>query len=513
MITLLIGHRGTGKTSFLRALKAAKPELTVFDLDEEIEKSSGVGLAEIFKRGEAHFRECERDCLTSLLKNENAVVAVGAGFEGPIPQNAHVVWLRRSTDSAGRSFLNRPRLDPKISPLEEYRERFFERERRFEDWAHEQIFLPEGGAGLEGILTDKISVPFDVTLMPEDFRNIERFLSRRQVRRWELRDDLLTAEQIEVAFKIIPAKNILFSRRQPQGEVPHGVALDWPLELGEPPPGTAIVSLHERQEDFTSTLQRLTGYEGQLKLAVEVKDFTELKAGHEWYLQSPEQRSFLPRSQDGRWSWYRSLFGPRMSLHYIREGLGSSLDQPTLWQTLAQPAFKGHFAAVLGHPVEHSRSPQEHLGFFKTRAMPFVAVNIPEEEYTFALELLQLMGLQNAAVTAPLKKIAWAQAHILSKEARKTQSVNSLYFEKGKILAHNTDVLALEQIRHELDPVQAVWLWGGGGVKASVRAVWPELTEKPARQGTEKTDSPDLLIWATGRQNKFVWPPLPVRPK
>jgi shikimate kinase len=511
MTTLLIGHRGTGKTSFLRGLAGTQ----TFDLDAEIENAEGRSIGEIFKDGEDKFRLLERATLERIVKAARGgepVVAVGAGFEGPIPDGARVVWLQRPTDFLGRCFLDRPRLDPKLSPLAEYRERFFERERRFAEWAGEQVVLPEGyERGLEDILQRDLEIPYEMTLLPGDFRDLKAFLARRQVRRWELRDDLLTQDQIELALKEISREKILYSRRAQQGEVPAGIALDWPLELGEPPAKTSLISLHEREEDFASTLIRISSYNLPLKLSVEIKDFTELKAGHEWWLKDPSRRSFLPRSAKGRWRWYRSLFGPRMPLHFIREGAGSSLDQPLLWQCYLQPEFKTDFAAVIGSPVEHSRSPLEQREFAKD--IPFVAIDVPEEEFSVALRFLEDLGLRFAAVTAPLKKLAWAQAHLLSNEARKTQAVNSLYFDHGKIFAHNTDVLALHELSKELTAAHSVWLWGGGGVKSSVRQIWPDAIEIPARQGTERTPPPDLLIWATGRSRTFVFPDVKIRPK
>jgi shikimate 5-dehydrogenase len=248
-----------------------------------------------------------------------------------------------------------------------------------------------------------------------------------------------------------------------------------------------------------------------VKMAVEVKDFTELQLGHQWWLENPAARVFLPRSKDGRWRWYRSLFGPRMRLHFIREGDGSAPDQPPLWQAVLQPPFQRAFAAVLGHPVEHSRSPCEHLRFFKERGMPFVAVDIEEREFPYALEFLSGLGLTCAAVTAPLKKAAWALAHRVSAEARRAQAANSLFINEKRITAHNTDLPALMDIKSGLPGAGEVWLWGGGGIRGSVKAVWPGAREIPARQGLNGGGA-DLVIWATGRSRPFRWPASNLRP-
>lgn len=520
MITLLVGHRGVGKTTFLRGLAKFDPQLDCRDLDEEIEKASGSSVAELLAKGESEFRDLERQVLAQTIShtNRSLVIAIGAGFEGPIPQGVHVVWLCRVTDRAGRTFLGRPRLDSRLSPMDEYRERFLIRERRFADWAFERLILPEGySEGLEEFfLKGNWRIPFDLTLLPEDFRAWGAFLEKRKhwhIRRFEIRDDLLSPAQIDMALKTLPHEKILFSRRIPEGQTPQGLTVDWPLEAGEPPPQAHVISIHEREDDFISTLTKLAAHKGILKLAVEVKDFVELKQGHEWWLKDPSRRSFLPRSERGRWRWYRSLFGPRMPLNFFREGEGSSLDQPPLWQVLLQPAMMTDFAAVIGQPVDHSRSPMEHLDYFRQKNIPFVSIEIHEEEFTFALQLLCELGLRYAAVTAPLKKLAWAEAQVLSKTARQMQSANSLFIDGGKITAHNTDVVALQEIRNAGREYKNVWLWGGGGIKTSVKAAWPQAREISARQGSESLELPDLVIWATSRGRRFAWPAPHLRPQ
>lgn len=527
LITLLIGHRGVGKSSLLESLKAwttqASRPFTALDLDQEIARASGETIADILSSGEERFRKIEVQTLHDLVSHAQGptMIAVGAGFQGPMPQNVRVLWLRRLTDRSGRSFLDRPRLNAKVSPFEEYHERFQAREERYASWAHEQLILPEGyDGGLEAFaLGDPLLAPFDLTLMPENFRDWDRFYKRRRdwgIRRWELRDDLLSPEDLARAIDTIPHDKIIFSRRIPQGRVPMSIRPDWPLELGAPVNKVFCLSLHERREDFTSTLERLTAFASSAeitKLSVEVKDFVELQIGHEWWMQDPEHRAFLPRSSDGRWRWYRSLFGPRMPLHYFREGDGSAGDQPLLWQILLQTPFKENFAAVLGSPVEHSRTPMEQLAFFRTRGMPVVTVDVPEAECAVAFEFLRRLGLTHAAVTAPLKKLAWASANQLSSEARQTQAANTLRIYKDRIEAHNTDVLALKQLASKHSGFSPVWLWGGGGIKTSVSAAWPDVTEISAREGIVPRGSPQMVIWATGRSRRFEWPSADIRPK
>jgi shikimate kinase len=76
----LIGFMGSGKTTLGKKLakKLAQP---FFDLDQEIEKSTGLTIGELFDQyGEPHFRDVESKILQSLiLKNEHFVLSLGGG--------------------------------------------------------------------------------------------------------------------------------------------------------------------------------------------------------------------------------------------------------------------------------------------------------------------------------------------------------------------------------------------------------------------------------------------------
>ena len=77
----LIGFMGCGKTSVGRIL-ADRLDLRFVDLDKEIESSSGLTIAEIFKeRGEEGFRILEENALAAIAENgEPQVLACGGGI-------------------------------------------------------------------------------------------------------------------------------------------------------------------------------------------------------------------------------------------------------------------------------------------------------------------------------------------------------------------------------------------------------------------------------------------------
>lgn len=97
---VLVGLMGVGKTAvgkrLARVLKAK-----FIDSDHEIERVSGMSVAEIFEKyGEDYFRERERAVITRLIEGDYGVIAVGGGaFVDPETQaqildKAIAVWLQ-----------------------------------------------------------------------------------------------------------------------------------------------------------------------------------------------------------------------------------------------------------------------------------------------------------------------------------------------------------------------------------------------------------------------------------
>lgn len=95
----LVGFMAAGKTTVARAL-ARRLDWRAADVDELIEQREHSSVAEIFaRRGEAYFREAERNVLLEQLPPRHIVVATGGGtFSDPqnraaINADGVSVWL------------------------------------------------------------------------------------------------------------------------------------------------------------------------------------------------------------------------------------------------------------------------------------------------------------------------------------------------------------------------------------------------------------------------------------
>jgi shikimate kinase len=70
---------GVGKSAVGRAL-ARKLKRRFVDLDKVIERIQGVKVSDIFAaKGEAFFRDCEKQALATVLQDDNQVIATGGG--------------------------------------------------------------------------------------------------------------------------------------------------------------------------------------------------------------------------------------------------------------------------------------------------------------------------------------------------------------------------------------------------------------------------------------------------
>lgn len=493
---VLMGHRGVGKTSLLKKLKQRYQEFQFISLDQEIEKVRDESIGTLFEKyGEEEFRRIETQVFQSCverLQEQAFVIDLGGGFSGGIPVSIQTLWVRRQSHNHQALFIDRPSLNGQLSIG---LERFQQREERYQKQSDFVVELREGerffGAG-EKLLFDALFLnktserlkSFYYTLLPTTTEFEIEILTKLGVKGFEWRDDLTSSPWDH---------DLVFPSLRKKPKDCSAAFFDWPLEWGENPKAP-LLSLHQRKASVQETVALFPqGSKALLKLAIPIHSFEELREGHNWMMQDPGQRSFLPMSEDGRWNWYRLWMSPFMGVNFLRTGLGSASDQPSLLQVLNHPVHFSQAAAVLGAPVAHSQSPSFHQDFFANKDIPFLAITIEEPEFEAALDLLSHWGLKWVAVTSPLKQKA-------SQKIKAEHSINTLVFHEQQWQGLDTDRYGLEQaIGENAEGVVAVW--GGGGTHDAIRSVLPNVAFYSSRTGELKggpSESPSLLIWAVG---------------
>lgn len=104
MNIVLIGYRGSGKTSVGRAV-AARLGFSFVDTDTLIEQRAGCTIAEIFAREtEAGFRRRETEVVVEVAAGDNTVISAGGGAVladenvRALEAGGWLVWLRAPAD-------------------------------------------------------------------------------------------------------------------------------------------------------------------------------------------------------------------------------------------------------------------------------------------------------------------------------------------------------------------------------------------------------------------------------
>lgn len=139
----------------------------------------------------------------------------------------------------------------------------------------------------------------------------------------------------------------------------------------------------------------------------------------------------------------------------------------------------GPIFAVVGHPVDHSLSPELHHRWMRRgdHAGLYIPLDIESEaDFVDALEPLRAGGVRGLNVTHPLKETALAVATRVSPRATACGCANTLTFEGGEVEADNTDLVA---VLRRLDELERAGRWdrrsmvvvgSGGAARAALAA-------------------------------------------
>ena len=130
-------------------------------------------------------------------------------------------------------------------------------------------------------------------------------------------------------------------------------------------------------------------------------------------------------------------------------------------------------AGVLGYPVGHSRSPAMMNAAFAALDLDwrYLKLPVPPERFAETARALPRSGFLGANVTLPHKLAACELAAECSPAAAAIGAANTLVFEEGRIVAHNTDAGGLMDALGEPLPESALVLGAGGAARAAAWAL------------------------------------------
>ena len=127
---------------------------------------------------------------------------------------------------------------------------------------------------------------------------------------------------------------------------------------------------------------------------------------------------------------------------------------------------------VFGNPVEHTKSPVIHNTLLKERRINAVYLPLPVEKQNLkdAIAGFRAMGFAGANVTIPFKEQVMPFLDCISLVSKATGSVNTIYWESGKLCGTSTDGLGalrnLETAGIDIKGKNVAMLGSGGAAKA-----------------------------------------------
>ena len=143
-------------------------------------------------------------------------------------------------------------------------------------------------------------------------------------------------------------------------------------------------------------------------------------------------------------------------------------------------------AALIGHPVNHSKSPRIHKHWLRTYGIDgdYTVIDTPPEKLQITINDLIANGYAGFNVTLPHKVAVMSMCETLDQTARAIGAVNTVTIRNGKCHGMNTDAFGfIENLRAHFPGLNvmgktAVVLGAGGAARAVIHTLSDAGIEK-----------------------------------
>ena len=128
---------------------------------------------------------------------------------------------------------------------------------------------------------------------------------------------------------------------------------------------------------------------------------------------------------------------------------------------------------VIGNPIDHSLSPKLQNWWLKENNIDatYDKIKLEDHEIKNFIQEIKEQKIAGCNVTVPFKKTVIPFLDKLSLEADQTQSVNTITFDDGNLVGHNTDIAGFDTAIKKLNfsvKDKKVLILGAGGVVPSI---------------------------------------------
>ena len=130
--------------------------------------------------------------------------------------------------------------------------------------------------------------------------------------------------------------------------------------------------------------------------------------------------------------------------------------------------------AVIGNPIEQSRSPELHHAFAQKTGvdLDYQKRLAPLDGFEPSMRSFFENGGSGMNVTVPFKEQAFALCDVLTERAQIAKAVNTLWMEDGKLYGDNTDgqglVAAIQALDWNLENTTVLILGAGGATRGVI---------------------------------------------
>ena len=128
---------------------------------------------------------------------------------------------------------------------------------------------------------------------------------------------------------------------------------------------------------------------------------------------------------------------------------------------------------VIGNPIKHSLSPELHNYWIKQNNIDalYEKKKLNNDELENLILDIKKEKIHGANITVPFKNAVITHLDELSDEAKKTQSVNTIFLKNKKVVGYNTDIegfiMAIKKINFDFNK-KKIFILGAGGVVPSI---------------------------------------------
>ena len=128
---------------------------------------------------------------------------------------------------------------------------------------------------------------------------------------------------------------------------------------------------------------------------------------------------------------------------------------------------------VIGNPINHSLSPRLQNYWIKENKIDAIydKIQIEESDIKKLFKDIKQEKIAGCNVTVPFKRSVIHYLDKLTPEAEQTQSVNTIVFDNGNLVGHNTDIVGFSKSIQDLGfnmKNKKVLILGAGGVVPSI---------------------------------------------